>query len=173
MTRKYSSISVETTLANGISNSATTMTVAASTASALLGGITLGGSNVDQFTVAIDPDTTNEEIVFVTGVTTDTLTIVRGRSGSTGVSHSGGATVKHVLTSDDLNAYATLTDAQTLSSKTLASPIVTGTLTAGASVGTSGQILSSTGTGIQWVASITDSSSSLQDAILMDVMDAY
>jgi hypothetical protein len=81
------------------------MTVAAGTGSALLGGVTLAAGNVDQFTVAIDPDTTNEEIIFVTASSTDTFTIVRARSGTSGVQHSAGATVKHVLTSDDLNAF--------------------------------------------------------------------
>jgi hypothetical protein len=81
------------------------MTVASGTGSALLGGVTLAAGNVDQFTVAIDPDTTNEEIVFVTASSTDTFTIVRARSGTSGVQHSAGATVKHVLTSDDLNAF--------------------------------------------------------------------
>lgn len=105
MTRQYSSISVETTLASTISNSATTMTVASGTGSALLGGVTLGAGNVDQFTVALDPDTTNEEIVFITASSSDTFTIVRARAGTSGVQHSAGATVKHVLTSDDLNAF--------------------------------------------------------------------
>jgi hypothetical protein len=105
MTRKYSSISVETTLASGISNSATTMTVAAGTGSALMGGVTLAAGNVDQFTVALDVDTQNEEVVFITAVSTDTFTIVRGRAGTSAIAHTGGATVKHVLTSDDLNFY--------------------------------------------------------------------
>jgi hypothetical protein len=105
MTRQYSSISVETTLASTISSSATTMTVATGTGSALLGGVTLAAGNVDQFTVALDPDTTNEEIVFITASSSDTFTIVRARAGTSGVQHSAGATVKHVLTSDDLNAF--------------------------------------------------------------------
>jgi hypothetical protein len=105
VTRQYSSISVETTLASTISASATTMTVASGTGSALLGGVTLAAGNVDQFTVALDPDTTNEEIVFITAVSSDTFTIVRARAGTSGVQHSAGATVKHVLTSDDLNAF--------------------------------------------------------------------
>jgi hypothetical protein len=107
MTRKYSSISVETTLATGISNSATTMTVASGTGSALMGGVTLAPGNVDQFTVALDVDTQNEEVVFITAVSSDTFTIVRGRAGTSAISHTGGATVKHVLTSDDLNFYTT------------------------------------------------------------------
>ena len=81
------------------------MTVATGTGSALLGGVTLAAGNVDQFTVALDPDTTNEEIVFITANSSDTFTIVRARAGTSGVQHSAGATVKHVLTSDDLNAF--------------------------------------------------------------------
>jgi hypothetical protein len=107
MTRQYSSISVETTLASSINTTATTITVATGTATALMGGITLAPSNVDIFTVALDVDTVNEEIVFVTGVSGDTLTISRGQAGTgtagvSGLAHTAGATVKHVLTSSDL-----------------------------------------------------------------------
>ena len=107
MTRQYSSISVETTLASGINTTATTLTVATGTATALMGGITLAGGNVDIFTVALDVDTINEEIVFVTNVSGDTLTISRGQAGTgtagvSGIAHTAGATIKHVLTSSDL-----------------------------------------------------------------------
>jgi hypothetical protein len=109
MTRLFSSTSVETTLASGINSSVTSMTVASGTGSALLGGVTLdpavGGIYPDQFTVAIDPDTTSEEIVFIVASASDTFTIVRGQAGTSQISHSAGATVKHVLTSDDLNAF--------------------------------------------------------------------
>ena len=107
MTRKYSSTSVATTLAAGINSTATNITVASGTGSALMGGVTLAGGNVDQFTVALDVDTINEEIVFVTAISSDTLTVVRGRAGTTGISHTAGASVKHVLTSDDLTFYTT------------------------------------------------------------------
>ena len=105
MTRLYSSISVETTLASGISNVATSMTVAAGTGTSLLGGVTITAG--DQFTVALDPDTANEEIVFITAASTDTFTIDRQEAGTSAVAHSAGATVKHVLTSDDLTFYTT------------------------------------------------------------------
>ena len=39
----------------------------------------------------------------------------------------------------------------TLTNKTLSSAVLTGTLTAGGGVGTNGQVLASTGTGVQWV----------------------
>jgi hypothetical protein len=72
-----------------------------------LGGISLAAGNVDIFTVALDVDTVNEEIVFVTQVSGDTLTISRGQAGTgtagvSGIAHTAGATVKHVLTSSDL-----------------------------------------------------------------------
>jgi len=105
-TRLFSSISVETTLASTINSAVTSMTVATGTATTLLGGVTLVANS--QFTVALDPDTANEEIVFITaGPSGDTFTISRGEAGSAAVSHSTGATVKHVLTSDDLTAFET------------------------------------------------------------------
>ena len=107
MTRQYSSTSVATTLASSINTTVTSITVATATGTALMGGITLAGGNVDIFTVALDADTVNEEIVYVTAVSGDTLTIVRGEAGTgvpavSGIAHTAGASVKHVLTSDDL-----------------------------------------------------------------------
>ena len=108
MTREYSSISVETTLNSGINTTATTMVLPSpAAATALLGGVSLAPGNIDIFTVAIDVDTINEEIVYVTEVSGDTLTISRGQAGTgsagvSGIAHSAGASVKHVLTSDDL-----------------------------------------------------------------------
>jgi hypothetical protein len=105
MTRKFSSISVETTLASSISNSATSMTVASGTGSALMGGVTLAPGNVDTFGVALDVDTQNEEIIYITAVSGDTFTIVRGVAGTSAIAHTAGASVKHVLNSADLNAF--------------------------------------------------------------------
>jgi hypothetical protein len=107
MTRQYSSTSNATTLASSINTTVTSLTVATGTGTALMGGVTLAGGNVDIFTVALDPDTINEEIVYVTQVTGDTLTISRGQAGTgtpgvSGISHTSGAAIKHVLTSDDL-----------------------------------------------------------------------
>ncbi len=97
MTRKFSSISVETALASSISNSATSMTVDTGTGSALLGGVTLAAGNVDTFGIAIDVDTQNEEIIYITAVSGDTFTIVRGVAGTSAIAHTAGASVKHAV----------------------------------------------------------------------------
>jgi hypothetical protein len=165
MTRKYSSISVETTLASTISNSATTMTVAAGTGSALMGGVTLAAGNVDIFTVALDVDTQNEEIVYVTNVSSDTLTIVRGQAGTSAISHTGGATVKHVLTSADLTFYtagvATADAAVPESVVTAKADLLVGASSGvvdNLAVGTNGQVLTADSTetlGVKWSTAAT------------------
>jgi hypothetical protein len=101
MTRKFSSTSIATSLASTINSTATTITVATGTGSALMGGVTLAAGNVDQFLVALDVDTQNEEIVAVTGISGDTLTVVRAQAGTSGIAHTAGAVTKHVFTGDD------------------------------------------------------------------------
>ena len=166
MTRKYSSTSVETTLASGINATQTTMTVPSSTAATLLlGGQTLAPSNVDIFTVVIDPDTVNEEVVFVTNVSGNTLTISRGQAGTgtagvSGVSHSAGATIRHSLTSSDLdffrNGVATADAAIAKAIVDAKGDLIAATAAdtpARLAVGTNGQALtvdSSTATGLAW-----------------------
>lgn len=129
MTRKYSSTSVEQLLNASIGAGDTTLNLSNSAAvTALLGGVTLAAGNVDQFTIAIDPDTASEEIIFVRGTSGNQLTgLVRGQAGTSATTHSSGATVKHVLTSNDLDYYVSSIDAAltaagtaTLSNKTIA-----------------------------------------------------
>jgi len=101
MTKEYSSISVDQTIASAANSSTTTFTLSNSAAvTALLGGVTV--TSGDTFTIAIDPDTTSEEICYVTGVSGANLTVTRGQAGTAAVSHDSGATVRHVLTSEDL-----------------------------------------------------------------------
>jgi hypothetical protein len=81
------------------------MTVSSGTGSALLGGVTLAPGNVDTFGVALDVDTQNEEIIYITANSGDTFTIVRGQAGTSAIAHTAGASVQHVLNSADLNAF--------------------------------------------------------------------
>ena len=69
--------------------------------SALMGGKT--PTSGQTYTVVIDPDTALEEIVDVSNYSSgNTLTITRGRDGSTGVAHSAGAVVRHMIIGRDL-----------------------------------------------------------------------
>jgi hypothetical protein len=160
------SISIETTLAGSLSNSATTMTVAAGTAAGLLGGVTLNAGNVDIFTVAIDPDTTSEEIVYITANSGNDFTIVRAQAGSTAIAHNSGATVKHVLTSSDLiffrdgvdTADAAIPESLVTTKGDLLAASASGVV-ARVGLGTNGHILTADSTqtaGIKWAATTAE-----------------
>ena len=160
MTRKFSTTSVATQLASTISNSAVTIAVSSGTGAALMGGVTLAAGNVDQFLVALDVDTQNEEIVAVTGISGDTLTVVRGRAGSSAISHTAGATVKHVFTGDDATFFtagvATADGAIPKSLVTTKGDIIVATASATATrlgAGTNGYVLTADSTevsGLKW-----------------------
>ena len=136
-TRKYSSRAQQSTLTSGITSGDVTMTVGSG--ANLMGGKTPAVG--ETYTVVIDPDTALEEIVDVSNYASgNTLTIARGRDGSTGVAHSAGAVVRHMVIGRDLqdandhtensttahgitfSNLATLTGTQTLTNKTLTSP---------------------------------------------------
>ena len=165
MTRKYSTTSVATTLAATISNSATTISVAAGTGSSLMGGVSLAAGNVDQFLIALDVDTQNEEIVAVTGISGDTLTVVRAQAGSSGISHTAGASAKHVFTGDDATFFtagvATADAAIPKSLVTTKGDIIVATASATPArlgAGSNNQVLtadSTTGTGLKWATPAT------------------
>ena len=141
-TRNYSSRSQQTSLSAGINASTTSMTVGS--ALALLGGISGPSiSTTSTFTVVIDPDTALEEIVDVTGVSGDVLTIIRGVETSpvAGQAHGAGAVIRHMAIGRDYreaNAHIEATssvhglsgtvvgttDTQTLTNKTLTSPVI-------------------------------------------------
>ena len=145
-TRKYSSRSQQTTLTGALSSSGTSATVVSG--SALLGGVTISAG--ETFTVVIDPDTALEEIVDVTAVSTNTLTITRGVDGSSGQAHSAGAVVRHMAIGRDYReanthieattghgatgAVVGTTNTQTLTNKTLTSPTVSGLTLTDASI---------------------------------------
>jgi hypothetical protein len=83
---------------------------------------------------------------------------------------------KSVSGTESILSVATLTGTQTLTNKTLTSPTInsatannltlTGTLTAGGGVGTNGQVLASTGSGVQWVTKDVSTLDSLTDVVI-------
>ena len=153
MIREYSSISVETTLSAQMTSIQTTMNVASGTGAALLGGVTLSPAGTYQFTLAIDPDTSNEEIVFATANSGDTFTIIRGQAGSTAITHSAGATVRHVLTSDDLDYFNTAIQPSILTAKGSIITATADSTLAELAVGTDGQVLTADSAqtkGVKW-----------------------
>lgn len=162
MTRKFSSTSVATTLNAGINSSATSIVVATGTGAALMGGVTLTAGNVDSFGLAIDVDTQNEEVVWVTGVSGDTLTVVRAKAGTSAIAHTAGATVKHVFTGDDATFFttgtATADNAVPESVVTAKGDLLVATgsgVVARQAVGTNGYVLTADSTltnGIKWSA---------------------
>ena len=119
--RYYSSTAARTTLSTGIDASQTTVGVVAVS----------GWPASYPYTLIIDQDTVNEEIVEVTNRSGTTLTVTRGVDGTTGKSHDAGAAVNHGVSARDFDEPNAFLNAGTL-------PIVTakGDLLVGSANGT-------------------------------------
>jgi len=165
MIRVYSSISVETILSASITASQTSIVVATGTASALLGGAPLTPAGTYQFTLALDPDTVNEELVFATYISGDTFTITRGCAGTSAITHASGATVRHVLTSNDLDYFNTAVQPSTLTAKGDTYVATAAGAVTRLAVGTDGQVLTADSTATKGVAWTTISSGSTGGSI--------
>jgi hypothetical protein len=101
MSRKYSSVSLETEVVGSLTTVATTITVV--NATNLLGGINGASINsTDDFIIVINPETSSEEICRVTAVASNTLTVERGHDGSTAKTHTSGAKVRHMAIGEDM-----------------------------------------------------------------------
>ena len=142
-TRKYTSKSQQTTLTSSVTSGALTLPVVSATT--LLGGTTV--STGQTFTVVIDPDTSLEEIVDITAISSNNLTVTRAVDTTSAQDHSAGAVIRHMIIGRDLreaNTHIEATngvhgiaasssvvgtqDTQTLYNKTLIAPTLTSTL---------------------------------------------
>ncbi len=135
--RFYSATAQPTVLTSGITSTQTTINVVAVT----------GFPASVPYILALDYNTPSEEIVLVTAQAGTTLTVTRAYDGTSGTSHNSGAGVRHTWTAKDgndsrahegssqgvhgisaLSSVVGTLDTQTLSNKTLLSPIITGTI---------------------------------------------
>jgi len=89
--RFYSSIAERTTLASAVNDTTTTFIVNAVS----------GWPSSTPYTLLINADTINEEIVTVTGRSGTTLTVIRGVDGSSAKAHDAGADVRHGVSARD------------------------------------------------------------------------
>jgi hypothetical protein len=110
-TRKYSSRSQQTTLTSAVTSGAVVLPVVSATT--LLGGATV--STGQTFTVVIDPDTALEEIVEVTVISGNNLTVTRAvdMAGAAAQDHSSGAVIRHMIIGRDLRESNTHIEAST------------------------------------------------------------
>lgn len=90
--RYYSALAQDTTLIGNITNSTTSMVV----------GAVVGYPSSFPYVLAVDYNAAAEELVLVTAASGTTLTIQRGYNGTTAVSHTTGAVIRHVIIAQDL-----------------------------------------------------------------------
>ena len=154
--RNYSAIAVETTLTASISASSQ------GASGTIIVGSVAGYPSTAPYTIVIEPDTTREEVVTVTGNSSGTtLTVLRGQDNTQALAHSAGVSIRHAVSGRDFketktheaargyDADQTIMDLanqthvhgivtgegvvvgtlkeQTLTKKTLVSPVITGT----------------------------------------------
>lgn len=131
--RFYSSVAPETTLSAGITNSATSITV----------GSVTGFPSTTPYTLALDYEGAIEELVQVEAAAGTTLTVTRAIDGTSAAAHNAGARVRHVSSARDFadsrshentgngvhglapgEVIVGTTSSQTLTNKTLTSPVV-------------------------------------------------
>jgi hypothetical protein len=105
ISRYYSSTAAKTTLSSAVDSSTTSTSFSLAAATGL--------PSQYPFTLIIEKDTANEEIVTVTGKVGNSYTVIRGEDGSTSKSHSIGATVEHGVSARDFAESRSHEDATT------------------------------------------------------------
>lgn len=146
--RYYSSVAQRTTLSADITSTATTAVVAAVT----------GFPSSFPYTLILDQDTVNEELVTVTNRSGTTLTITRAVDGSTGVAHVAGSTVNHGVSARDFDEPNAFLNSGTLPLVTAKGDLIAATASGTAArlaVGTDTYVLTADSTqasGVKWAA---------------------
>jgi hypothetical protein len=142
--RYYSSVAEKTTLVDAVDVAATLLTV----------GAINGYPASFPYTILVDRDTIDEEVMEVTGVSGDVFTVNRGVDGTPAVAHGVGAVVEHGTSARDYresrqhegaaqNVHGIevgsdvvgTTDTQTLYNKTLESPTLNNPILSGEIIG--------------------------------------
>jgi hypothetical protein len=123
--RFYSSTAARTTLATGVDDTTTTLSVTAVS----------GWPSSFPYTLILDQDTVNEEIVEVSARSGTTLTVTRGVDGTSAVAHSSGAAVQHGVSARDfdepnafINGTGTVTETMLASNAVTSAKILDGTI---------------------------------------------
>ena len=99
--RNYSATAIQTTLQYSIAAASSGDTTSSVTV------ISVSGFPSVPFTLILEPDTSKEEVVTVTAIASNILTIVRGQDGTTAFAHAAGATVRHGISAREFKELQT------------------------------------------------------------------
>lgn len=102
-----------TTLAGGITNAATSLTLLSGTGALFPNPVNADGEFFS-LTLISQSTSTTREIVYVTARSGDTCTIVRAQEGTTALAWNAGDLAQHLLTAGDLAAFLPSSDPNTI-----------------------------------------------------------
>lgn len=162
--RGYAGGAPATTLSSGITNSATSITIASGT-----------GYPTTNFALVIDPGTASEEKIFVGSRSAGTLSsCTRGIDSTSGVSHLAGAVVRHVLIAQDLSESNAVAAAMTTKGDLLTRNSTATAAPQRLAVGTDGQRLvadSAQTLGVKWASDTTNTVADAAGDMLIGTAD--